>query len=851
MKKEEQLVHFVSTGPKFPYMYYIGIMTALKVYGDKVRLWVTEEPQSEYFEALKGKVTINKIDAKNIPEFPALANKDDYFKRVAVFDYLIWDIVYKLGGIIMGLDSMTLKPHFDLLEAGKELMAPRDTEENPKSFAMHGVIVRKGSELAKLIINDARESLNSSDMKWGDSGIRPFVTRSLQNLDKVSVVPPGLCAGFTKVRAPLYVFRDDAELLRADTRTIPLYAFSSLPDSIKIDGRYVADGSSLYAKLARSVLSEREWNPLKKSTMWLKAVGWEKHWWGDCANTYHEEIKQLKYASLMGVNQSMEVVPRIGQGFQFNLKGKSVLDIGGGPISLLLKAANFGRAVVVDPCEFPDWILERYKAHGIEFINKPAEEVDLHGFDEVWIYNVLQHVIDPDEVLKRAKKAGKVVRIFEWVNTAVSEGHINNLTKTWLDKYFNGKLHTLNGESGCYGTAYVDVWGKEEKKEKKEVTVRTEKKQKRFHLLGLPHLATNKKEACACAYSQKILKMGKMLKSSGHKVFFYGIEGSTVECDEFIQVSTKEVLRKTYGDYDYKSEMYKFDTKDLAYRTFNENAIREINKRKQGEDFLLLPFGYGHKVIADAVNIGLTVESGIGYMDTFAKYRVFESYAWMHYLYGRGKVADGKFYDCVIPNYFDPKDFEYRNKKGDYFLYLGRLIKRKGLQIAKEMIEAIGGKLVLAGQKGTGQDFIDISAPYMEYVGFVGFKERKELLSKAKAVLVPTTYIGPFEGVSIEAAFSGTPVITTDHGCFAENVLHGITGYRCRTLEQFIFAAKNIHRIKPKDCRMFAMKNFTLERVAKMYDEYWDQLLGLFGDGWYTKNPERKNLDWLKREYPK
>lgn len=846
MKKSTQLVHFVSTGPEFPYMYYIGIMTALKVYGDKVRLWITEEPKSEYFEALKGKVTINKIVAKDIPDSPALTNKDDYFKRVAIFDYLIWDIVYKFGGMIMGLDSITLKPHFDLLETGKELMAPRDDEAYPKSFVMHGVIVRKGSELAKLILNDAKECLNSSNMQWGDSGIRPFINRSLQNLDKVSIAASGLCAGFTQVRAPFYVFRDDGILLRADTRTIPLYARSSGLDNLSIDERYVAVGNSLYARLLKSMLSEGEWNPLEKPTEWFKALNWEKEWWDDCANTYNEEIKQLQYATLMGLDEFKETIPRIGQGFQFNLRGKSILDIGGGPISLLLKCVNFSRAVVVDPCSFPDWILERYKAHGIEFVNKRAEDIDFQDFDEVWIYNVLQHVVDPDEVLKRAKKAGKVVRIFEWINTPINEGHLHNLTSIWLNKYFEGKEQKLNGENGCYGTAYVAVC--EKPKEKEKPVVRS-KKQKRFHLLGLAHLATNKEQAAACAYSQKVLKMGKMLKSSGHKVFFYGVEGSTVECDEFIQVSSKAVLQETYGNYDYKSEMYKFDIKDLAYTAFDENAIREINKRKQPDDFLLVPFGFGEKAIADAVGLYLTVESGIGYMDTFAQWRVFESYAWMHYIYGRGKVDDGKFYDCVIPNYFDPKDFEYRNKKGDYFLYLGRLIKRKGVQIAKETVEAIGGKLVLAGQKETGQDFIDISAPYLEYVGFVGFEERKKLLSKAKAVLVPTTYIGPFEGVSIEAAFSGTPVITTDHGCFAENVLHGVTGYRCRTLEQFTWAAKNIHKIKPKNCRDFAMKNFTLERVSKMYDQYWDQLSELPEPGWYSKNPERKELNWLNRYY--
>jgi glycosyltransferase involved in cell wall biosynthesis len=104
----------------------------------------------------------------------------------------------------------------------------------------------------------------------------------------------------------------------------------------------------------------------------------------------------------------------------------------------------------------------------------------------------------------------------------------------------------------------------------------------------------------------------------------------------------------------------------------------------------------------------------------------------------------------------------------------------------------------------------------------------------------------------IEAFFSGTPVISTDWGSFAENNLHGITGYRCRTMEQFVWATKNIHKIKSKDCRYWAMENYSLERVAQMYDEYFDSLHRIKNKGgWYHQNPEREELDWMTRKYPK
>ena len=57
----------------------------------------------------------------------------------------------------------------------------------------------------------------------------------------------------------------------------------------------------------------------------------------------------------------------------------------------------------------------------------------------------------------------------------------------------------------------------------------------RFHLLGLAHLPTHR-DYSPCAYTQKVIKLARMLKNLGHTVFFYGGEGSEVACDEFVQV---------------------------------------------------------------------------------------------------------------------------------------------------------------------------------------------------------------------------------------------------------------------------------------------------------------------------
>lgn len=374
----------------------------------------------------------------------------------------------------------------------------------------------------------------------------------------------------------------------------------------------------------------------------------------------------------------------------------------------------------------------------------------------------------------------------------------------------------------------------------------------RFHLLGLAHLETNRSNS-ACAYTQKIVKLAKMIKSYGHTLYFYGVEGSEVECDEFIPVSTQAILHQVYGDYDRSRDFFKHDPSDMAHQTFNLNAIREINERKQDTDILLCPMGNYQEPVSRAVGL-MTVEPGIGYTGVFSRNRVFESYAWMHHVYGLMKIEDGSWYDAVIPNYFDPSDFPFQPEKQDYLLYFGRIVSRKGVSVASELAKATGHQLYIVGQGSLDNPNEQLSLgseKHIVYMPAVGPEKRAALIGNAKAVLMPTYYLEPFGGVNVEAQLCGTPVITSDWGAFPETVLHGVTGFRCRVFEEFCWAVKNIDQIKPAVCREWAEANYSMERIGKMYEEYFQRVNRLFDKGWYQANDERSELDWLKRYYPK
>jgi glycosyltransferase involved in cell wall biosynthesis len=377
----------------------------------------------------------------------------------------------------------------------------------------------------------------------------------------------------------------------------------------------------------------------------------------------------------------------------------------------------------------------------------------------------------------------------------------------------------------------------------------------RFHVLGVPHTVTNK-DYVACAFTQKVLRLCAMLTANGHKVYHYGHPASRVLA-EHVDVITQSDLDQAYGEHDWHANQFKFDVNDHAYRTFYGNAIKEIMLRKQPNDFLLCMWGAGHRPVAQAFPDLIHVEPGIGYPEGhFAPFKIFESYAMLHAYLGLQGVKDASHpanYDVVIPNYFDPNDFTYKpSAKRDYMLQLGRVTYGKGVHIAIQAAEATKKKLIIAGQGSLADVGYPTTPSFVEHIGYADVETRRKLMSEARGLYLLSQYVEPFGGVQIEALMSGTPTITTDWGAMAENNLHGITGYRCRTFEHITWATNNIRTIKPSQCRSWAVNNFSMTRVSRMYEEYfWSVMAVVTGRGWYEPKTDRADLNWLEKHYPK
>lgn len=166
---------------------------------------------------------------------------------------------------------------------------------------------------------------------------------------------------------------------------------------------------------------------------WQACQEFERRSWGDGIYLSPEngEIqKQNHYAAWMGIVASEDFKA-------IDLEGKSVLDVGCGPVSLLLRSHNGKRKVGIDPLDYGEGVRQVYSAREVELLKMPAEEMRFADgtFDEVWMYNCLQHVYDPDMILQKIQKVGKRVRIFEWLDIPAHEGHPHELTEAWFVKH--------------------------------------------------------------------------------------------------------------------------------------------------------------------------------------------------------------------------------------------------------------------------------------------------------------------------------------------------------------------------------------------------------------------------------
>ncbi len=180
-------------------------------------------------------------------------------------------------------------------------------------------------------------------------------------------------------------------------------------------------------------------------------------------------------------------------------------------------------------------------------------------------------------------------------------------------------------------------------------------------------------------------------------------------------------------------------------------------------------------------------------------------------------------YSTTIYNGIDLKKFPFRKEPKNYFLFSGKLREGKNPLDAILAANLAKEKLIIAGKINDKRYFKEKIKHRLKgnirYVGEVPFAKIKQLYASSKALLFPINWEEPFGLVMIESMACGSPVIAFDKGSVREVIKPGKTGFIVKNVREMAQAMKNIDQIKREDCREWARKNFSVERMIDEYEK--------------------------------
>jgi glycosyltransferase involved in cell wall biosynthesis len=207
----------------------------------------------------------------------------------------------------------------------------------------------------------------------------------------------------------------------------------------------------------------------------------------------------------------------------------------------------------------------------------------------------------------------------------------------------------------------------------------------------------------------------------------------------------------------------------------------------------------------------------------------------------------GKNKGFYVHNGIRVEDYRFRKKKKDYLLFLGRIIKQKGVHLAVEVARKTGKELILAGPINDKKYFNSKIKPYLNkhirHIGSVGGRKKMDLLSRASCVLFTSTWDEPFGLVLIEALASGTPVLGFKKGGAVPEVLNGMPQLLCRSTKDMIKKVQKPSKFPTaRACRAYVQKHFSdrsmTDKFLKLYKKIIKQ----------KKYKIVRNSKWTKRK---
>lgn len=196
---------------------------------------------------------------------------------------------------------------------------------------------------------------------------------------------------------------------------------------------------------------------------------------------------------------------------------------------------------------------------------------------------------------------------------------------------------------------------------------------------------------------------------------------------------------------------------------------------------------------------------------------------------GRHFWQQGARHCSVIPNGIDVKTFPWSLRPQKQLVFVGRMERTKGPDLAIAAAAHAGLPLTLAGPIVDREYFKQSIEPLLNeqirYVGQVDRQRRNQLLCESMGAVLPFRGQEGLPMVTLEAMACGTPVLALANGPLPEIVEPGVTGYLAQTEAELIQLVGKLATIDRQLVRERVAARFDITVVAQQYLTLYRQIL--------------------------
>lgn len=176
-----------------------------------------------------------------------------------------------------------------------------------------------------------------------------------------------------------------------------------------------------------------------------------------------------------------------------------------------------------------------------------------------------------------------------------------------------------------------------------------------------------------------------------------------------------------------------------------------------------------------------------------------------------------------VPNFIDESEYKYDTQEENYFLYVGRLIEEKGIDMLIEAMKNVAeSTLVIVGTGPLEEEIHEKINNYniknIKMIGFLNKEKVRELLYKCRFVVIPSIWYENCPMAVLEAMACGKPVIGSNLGGIPELVINNINGLIFKNNSITDLADKINELNGNKDMRM-QMGKMGREMIENIYNK--------------------------------